>query len=99
MQLSKNVRQVIGTAIGAAIAAVVSTTLPLPAVERHEAKFGRGAATEPAGRVGCPAGWRAGCPAGWTVGCPAGAGEGAAGDAEALPMSNSLMRMRRYLAS
>lgn len=48
MQLSKNVRQVIGTAIGAAIAAVVSTTLAMPAVERHEAKFGRGAAAEPA---------------------------------------------------
>lgn len=45
MRLSKNVRQVIGAAIGAAIAAVVSTTLAMPAVERHEAKFGRGAAT------------------------------------------------------
>jgi hypothetical protein len=49
VQLSKNVRQLIGGAIGAAIAAVVSTTLAMPAVERHEAKFGRGAATGPAG--------------------------------------------------
>ncbi|WP_291045432.1 hypothetical protein [Hyphomonas sp.] len=48
MQLSKNVRQVIGAAIGAAIAAVVSTTLAMPAMERHEAKFGSGAATGPA---------------------------------------------------
>ncbi|MBA4339947.1 MAG: hypothetical protein C0421_14030 [Hyphomonas sp.] len=48
VQLSKNVRQVIGAAIGAAIAAVVSTTLAMPAMERHEAKFGSGAATGPA---------------------------------------------------
>jgi hypothetical protein len=48
VQLSKNVRQVIGAAIGAEIAEVESTTLAIPAVERHEAKFGRGAATGPA---------------------------------------------------
>ncbi|MDP1554126.1 MAG: hypothetical protein Q8S09_09175 [Hyphomonas sp.] len=48
MQLSRNVRQVIGAVIGAAIAAVVSTSLAMPAVERHEVKFGTGEPAEPA---------------------------------------------------
>lgn len=48
MQLSKNARQVIGAAIGAAIAAIVSTSLAMPAVERHEVKFATGAPAEPA---------------------------------------------------
>ncbi len=48
MQLSRNVRQVIGAAIGAAIAAVVSTSLAMPAVERHEVKFGAGEQALPA---------------------------------------------------
>jgi len=39
---------VIGAAIGAAIAAAVSIGLAMPAVERHEMKFGTGAAAEPA---------------------------------------------------
>jgi len=37
MRLSRNVRQV----TGAAMAAIVSTSLVTPAVERHDRKFGR----------------------------------------------------------
>jgi len=43
MRLSKTVRQVLGAALGAAIAGVISITLALPAVERHERMFGSAA--------------------------------------------------------
>ncbi|MEX1251655.1 MAG: hypothetical protein WEA77_10725 [Hyphomonas sp.] len=39
MRLSKTLRQVLGAALGAAIAGVISITLALPAVERHERMF------------------------------------------------------------
>lgn len=46
MRLSRTVRQVIGAAIGAAIAGTISITLALPAVERHEQRFGASPASE-----------------------------------------------------
>lgn len=39
MRLSKNIRQILGAAAGAAIAAAISTAFALPAVERHERVF------------------------------------------------------------
>ncbi len=46
MRLSKTVRQILGAAVGAAIAGVISITLALPAVERHEQRFDRPAASK-----------------------------------------------------
>jgi hypothetical protein len=48
MLLSRQTRQVIGAAIGAAIAAVLSTWLGLSAPERHEQAFGTAQQTQPA---------------------------------------------------
>jgi hypothetical protein len=39
MQLSKNVRQVIGAAIGALIAGAISIAFGIPAADRHERMF------------------------------------------------------------
>lgn len=39
MQLSKQTRQVIGAAIGAAIAALISTGIAMPSVDRHKEQF------------------------------------------------------------
>lgn len=41
MRLSKNVRKILGAAAGAAIAATISMTFAMPAVERHEQIFER----------------------------------------------------------
>jgi len=46
MRLSRNVRQIIGAAIGAGVAFALSMAFALPAAERHEKMFGAAPAEE-----------------------------------------------------